>query len=121
LIFLIFLLLLSLGLYKAQIFACLGYSDQNGNNRNCWQYFTANNTWAYLSQSNYVHPWRPGKIHQNFVYFIDNVNPEKYDMNTNEWSSGLSAPIATGIVGVGGGGGRVAFNFALYILKNFCK
>jgi len=86
-----------LGRYKEKVIVCLGYSDQwGGDNRQCWQYFYTSNTWAYLTQSTYIHRWRTPFIYKNFVYFVDGSNPERYDMENNQWSVGISAPYNPG-------------------------
>jgi len=79
------------GRYKDKVLVCLGYSDQSGGDNNqCWQYSYATNTWAFLTQSTYMHRWRTPFLFKNFVYFIDGSNPEKYNIDTNQWSAGIS-------------------------------
>lgn len=82
-----------LGRYKTLIIACMGYSDQTGSDyRNCWKYSPTTNAWSSLTGSNYFHRWRTGFLYKNLVYFVDNANPEVYNVDTNQWSAGISAP-----------------------------
>ena len=85
------------GRYKDRVIVGMGYSDQaGGDNKQCWEYSYASNTWSYLTQSSYYHRWRTPFIYKNFIYFVDGSNPEKYDMDTNQWSAGISAPYNPG-------------------------
>jgi hypothetical protein len=86
-----------LGRYKQMIFACFGFITQSGSDNNrCWQYFPNNDTWAFLTQSNYYHRWSPGVIHNNSAYFVDNGSPEKYNIETNQWSASFPAMTSRG-------------------------
>lgn len=86
-----------IGSYKGKIFTCMGFNSQSiGDTSNCYQYNIATDTWSFMTASTYFHRWKPGLIYQNELYFIDNPNPETYNLDTNQWSAGITVPYATG-------------------------
>jgi hypothetical protein len=74
-----------------RIFACGGYD-----NKDCWQYHVASNSWSLYTTAKYTHNLQPGAIYNNMLYIVDELNPEIYDPTANIWSAWTAPPISTG-------------------------
>ena len=110
----------------------LYFSPKVGDNRNCWQYNVAGNSWSIATTSVFTHAWRTPILYNEYIYILDNTNPEKYNFLDNTWSAGIAPPIFPGnqpcvarymdsIIVLGGTSANTAnqqYNFTTKLWKN---
>jgi hypothetical protein len=59
----------------------------NSNKFNCWKFDFRSKKWTTLAQSKNTHSTRPAKVYQNKLYIVEDLNPEIYDAENNDWST----------------------------------